>query len=57
MNELHKAYRTLGLEPGTPPEAINQRYRILVMTWHPDKFTDAGKHDAEQKLKKSTKWH
>jgi len=23
------------------------------MTWHPDKFyTDAGKHDAEQKLKK-----
>ncbi|MBS1992684.1 MAG: J domain-containing protein [Cyanobacteria bacterium SZAS LIN-3] len=53
MNELYKAYRTLGLEPGASLEAINQRYRILVMTWHPDKFyTDAGKHDAEQKLKR-----
>jgi curved DNA-binding protein CbpA len=53
MNELHKAYKTLGLEPGASLEAINQRYWILVMIWHPDKFyTDAGKHDAEQKLKR-----
>lgn len=52
MNELHKAYNSLGLEPGAPIEAIKRRYRRLVMVWHPDRMagTDA-KREAEEELK------
>ncbi len=31
-------YRTLGLEPGTPPDEVKKAYRGLVKRWHPDIF-------------------
>jgi len=49
---LAKAYRVLGLEPGASMDAINRRYKRLIMVWHPDRFpTDDGKKDAEEELK------
>ena len=49
---LAKAYRILGLEPGASMDAINRRYKRLIMVWHPDRFpTDDGKKDAEEELK------
>lgn len=52
MNDLHKAYRVLGLEPGTQFEQIKRRYRRLVLVWHPDRMTNAdAKQDAEEELK------
>ncbi len=53
MNDLHKAYNVLGLEPGTSLEAILRRYKRLIMVWHPDRFpTEDAKKDAEEELKK-----
>lgn len=53
MNDLHKAYQILGLEPGASLEAITRRYKRLIMVWHPDRFpTHDGKHDAEEELKR-----
>lgn len=53
MNEYHKAYAILGLEPGSGQKAIQTRYKRLVMVWHPDRFpTEEGKKDAEEELKK-----
>jgi curved DNA-binding protein CbpA len=52
MNDLRKAYSILGLEPGAPMEAINRRYKRLVLVWHPDRFhNEEGKLEAEQELK------
>lgn len=52
MNELHKAYNALGLEPGAPIESIKRRYRRLVMVWHPDRMAGAyAKREAEEELK------
>jgi curved DNA-binding protein CbpA len=52
MNDLQKAYSVLGLEPGAPMEAINRRYKRLVLVWHPDRFhNEEGKREAEQELK------
>lgn len=53
MNELHTAYRVLGLEPGTSFDAIRRRHRRLAPVWHPDRMTNAdGKREAEEELKK-----
>jgi len=53
MNDLHKAYSILGLEPGSSMESIQRRYKRLIMVWHPDRFQNAeGKSDAEEELKK-----
>ena len=53
MSDLHKAYIDLGLEPGASLEAILLRYKRLIMVWHPDRMpNDAGKHDADEELKK-----
>jgi curved DNA-binding protein CbpA len=53
MNDLHKSYGILQLSPGTSMELINQRYKRLVMSWHPDKFRgDQAKATAERELKK-----
>lgn len=52
MNELHKAYRTLGLEPGSSKEAIQRRWKRLAMVWHPDRMnSDESRKDAEEELK------
>lgn len=53
MNDLHKAYSILGLEPGSSMDTIQRRYKRLIMVWHPDRFQNAeGKSDAEEELKK-----
>lgn len=53
MNELHKAYNALGLEPGAPFETVKRRYRRLVLVWHPDRMTNAdAKREAEEELKR-----
>jgi YD repeat-containing protein len=53
MNELHKAYQILGLDPGSPKETIQRRWKRLAMVWHPDRFpNEEGKKDAEEELKK-----
>jgi len=53
MNELHKAYTVLGLEPGAPFETVKRRYRRLALVWHPDRMTNAdAKREAEEELKK-----
>lgn len=53
MNELHKAYAVLGLEPGSSMESIMRRYKRLIMVWHPDRApTPEHKEFAEEELKK-----
>lgn len=53
MNELHKAYAVLGLEPGSSMESIMRRYKRLIMVWHPDRApTQEHKEFAEEELKK-----
>jgi|GEM_PF-6074354 len=53
MNELHKSYAILQLTPGTSMVLINQRYKRLVMSWHPDKFRgEEAKATAEREIKK-----
>lgn len=53
MSEIHKSLAIFGLEPGASQDAIQRRYKRLIMVWHPDRFpTDDGKKDAEEELKK-----
>lgn len=53
MNELHKAYQALGLEPGAAFDIIKRRYRRLALVWHPDRMSSAdAKREAEEELKK-----
>jgi curved DNA-binding protein CbpA len=53
MSEIHKALAIFGLEPGASQDAIQRRYKRLIIVWHPDRFpTDDGKKDAEEELKK-----
>ena len=53
MNELHKAYAVLGLDPGSSMEAIMRRYKRLIMVWHPDRApSPEHKEFAEEELKK-----
>lgn len=53
MSEIHKALAIFGLEPGSSQDAIQRRYKRLIMVWHPDRFpNEDGKKDAEEELKK-----
>jgi cation transport ATPase len=53
MNDLHKAFTVLGLEPGAPFDMVKRRYRRLVLVWHPDRMTNVeAKREAEEELKK-----
>jgi curved DNA-binding protein CbpA len=53
MNDLHKAYNVLGLEPGESLQTILRQYKRLVLVWHPDRFPmGKAKQNAEEKLKK-----
>lgn len=53
MNELHRCYQILGLEPGASLIEIQERYKIVILAWHPDRFaTDKQKKHAEEELKK-----
>jgi curved DNA-binding protein CbpA len=50
---LKNAYFVLGLEAGASLDAINRRYKRLIMVWHPDRLhTDAARKEAEDELKK-----
>jgi len=53
MNELHKAYQALGLEPGAAFDIIKRRYRRLALVWHPDRMSSVdAKREADEELKK-----
>ena len=52
MNTLHAAFEKLGARPGTTFDILKQRYKVLVMVWHPDRMTtDEGRKVAEEELK------
>ncbi|MBZ0185225.1 MAG: J domain-containing protein [Candidatus Obscuribacterales bacterium] len=56
MNEIHKAYSVLGLEPGAPFEAVKRRYRKLVLVWHPDRMSNSdAKREVEEELEEELK--
>ncbi len=52
-DERRRAYAVMGLPPGTPARALKQRYKELVRTWHPDRYTHdpAGRDEAESRLR------
>jgi hypothetical protein len=53
MNDLHKAYLALGLEPGSPLSTVIRRYRRLCMVWHPDLAPNEDQRQfREEELKK-----
>jgi hypothetical protein len=37
-DEVRRAYATLGLPFGASADQIKRRYRLLIRTWHPDRF-------------------
>lgn len=39
MNEIHKAYNILGIEPGAGFDTIKRRFRLLALAWQPDRMT------------------
>lgn len=45
-------YQILGLPRKASQEHIRKQYRLLIVTWHPDKFRDSSrKEDAEERIK------
>lgn len=53
MNNLHQAYLDLGIPVGSSQEAMERRYKRLVMAWHPDRYpNEEHKREAEEELKK-----
>lgn len=52
-SDLLQSYIALGLEPGAAWDDIQERYKELVMVWHPDRFAeDKRKQRADDELKK-----
>src|SRR6476469_2368508 len=54
MNDIHRYYEILGVEPGASQAEVKQAYRTLAKTWHPDCFPDDPlmKQKAEEEIKK-----
>lgn len=53
MSNLQQAYVDLGIPMGSSLEAIERRYKRLVMAWHPDRYpNEEHKREAEEELKK-----
>lgn len=53
MSSLQQAYVDLGIPIGSSLEAIERRYKRLVMAWHPDRYpNEEHKREAEEELKK-----
>jgi hypothetical protein len=38
MDEIARAYATLGVPAGSPLPAVRKQYKALVRKWHPDRF-------------------
>jgi len=51
MDELARAYVTLGVTPGAPLGDVRKRYKALVRQWHPDRFTRDPQGQAEATLR------
>ncbi len=55
MHELPGThYETLGVAPGTPPDALRRAYVDLARRLHPDRFVDAGpgeRTDADRRMR------
>ncbi len=43
-------YRALDLDPGAPPQRIEDNWKLLVSAWHPDKFAGAFRDRATSRL-------
>src|SRR5215471_3796279 len=43
-------YRALDLEPGAPPQQIDDNWKLLASAWHPDKFSGGFRDKATQRL-------
>lgn len=52
-DNILRAYAVLGLPPGASARDVRRRYKELVRTWHPDRFSadPAGQADAERHLR------
>ncbi len=45
-----RAYRILGIPPGSPKDTVKQAYRDLAQVWHPDRFQHSDRlHEKAQK--------
>ena len=42
-----RAYRVLGLAPGSSKEEVRQAYRDLAQVWHPDRFSHSDRLEAK----------
>jgi hypothetical protein len=53
MDELTRAYATLGVSFGAPLDEVRKRYKALVRQWHPDRFArdTQGQAEAGQRLR------
>jgi curved DNA-binding protein CbpA len=51
MDEIARAYATLGVPPGTPLGALRKQYKALVRKWHPDRFASDAQGQAEATLR------
>ena len=47
MDELARAYATLGITPAASREDLRKRYKALVRQWHPDRFVSDPQGHAE----------
>ncbi|MDR3613049.1 MAG: J domain-containing protein [Candidatus Obscuribacterales bacterium] len=53
QQNLAKAYLAFGLEAGSSPEEVAERYKDLVMAWHSDRYPSGDKKlKAEEEMKK-----
>ena len=38
MDDIRRAYKILGLYPGSSQAEVKSAYRDLAQVWHPDRF-------------------
>lgn len=49
---MENYYQILGIQPGASDEAIRSRYRFLAKAYHPDRFGDESRAQAEEEMKR-----
>lgn len=52
MNELHEAFKTLELPPGSSFEEVKRAHKKFTHVWHPDRVPESMKDEAGERLKK-----